>query len=537
MPKYRNLWQHVKANLPRVKDEPDAGNPLVDYLTQVDRPLKQLAGKWHETFELWCAAARPVPPAMIIVCNDTRTPEVLDAYIAAKGEAGPELQNPTGGGPARTVRIDSKLLREAGARDEAGRRNDAEEQVRKIVGSVGKEGEPGEAVRCLISVGMLSERRDARNVTQILGLRTFTSQLLCEQVVGRGLRRSSYDDLSQPEYVDVYGVPFQLLPFAKAAPSRVIEPPRTTSVVALRGRAETFAITFPRVVSIVNEVGMTLDVDWDSIADLVASAGHDPTLTEVSDLGLGSSEEQTHEPMWRSYRRQKLLFEVGARLTKEQSDLSLDMLFPQAIAAVDRFVETKVVYGWDADERELDNELYKSEIANRLRAALRRPASGPTQHLPVLDDFQPEGSTARVAFSTAKPTEPTAKSHVNYVVCDSELERRIAQVLESDSRVVSYVKNDHLFFEIPYRYLGRTLRYIPDFVVRLADDRMVILEGKGRELLKDTAKETAAGRWIDVVNADGLWGIWSHAFIYQENEVGPALARTLETKVAVTGSS
>jgi type III restriction enzyme len=537
VPKYRNLWQHVKANLPRAKDEPDAGNPLVDYLTQVDGPLKQLAGKWQETFELWQTAKRRIPPAMIIVCNDTRMAEVLDAHIGAKGEAGPELQNPAGAGSSRTVRIDSKLLREAEARDDAGRRNDAEEQLRKIVASVGKEGEPGESVRCLISVGMLSEGWDARNVTQILGLRAFTSQLLCEQVVGRGLRRSTYDDLSQPEYVDVYGVPFQLLPFAKATPARVIEPPHTTSVIAIRERAAQFSITFPRVVSIVNDVGMTLEVDWDSIADLAVSAEHDPTRTEVSDLGFGSSEEQTHEPMWRSYRRQKLLFDVGARLIKGQSDRRLDMLFPQAIAAVNRFVETKVVYGRDADERELDNELYKSEITNRLRTALRPPASGQERLLPVLDEFEPEGSTARVAFSTAKPTEPTTKSHVNFVVCDSELERRMAQALESDSRVLAYVKNDHLFFEIPYRYLGRTLRYIPDFVVRLADDRMVILEGKGRELLKDTAKETAAGRWIDAVNADGRWGTWSHAVIYHEDEVAPALEGALEAPVAVTGPS
>src|SRR5439155_837123 len=132
VPKYRNLWEHVKASLPRPADEPDLGNPLTDYLMHVDGPLRQLAGEWRETFERW---------------------------------------------------------------------------------------------------------RDARNVTQILGLRAFTSQLLCEQVVGRGLRRSSYDDLSVPEYVDVYGVPFQLLPFAKATDARVIEPPRTTSVIALRDRA------------------------------------------------------------------------------------------------------------------------------------------------------------------------------------------------------------------------------------------------------------------------------------------------------------
>jgi len=141
----------------------------------------------------------------------------------------------------------------------------------------------------------------------------------------------------------------------------------------------------------------------------------------------------------------------------------------------------------------------------------------------VLDDYLPEGSTASVAFSTTKPVEATTKSHVNFVVCDSELERAVARELEADDRVVSYVKNDHLFLEIPYRFGGRTLRYIPDFVVDLGEGHRLLLESKGHEDAKAKAKHSAAQRWVAAVNADGRWGQWAHRVVYAKHEVRPAL--------------
>ncbi|MEJ7639675.1 MAG: hypothetical protein WKF75_17305 [Singulisphaera sp.] len=95
---------------------------------------------------------------------------------------------------------------------------DAAEELRRIVATVGRVGEPGEQVRCVVSVSMLTEGWDANNVTHILGLRAFRSQLLCEQVVGRGLRRMDYTPdpttgLLTAEYADVYGIPFSIIPF------------------------------------------------------------------------------------------------------------------------------------------------------------------------------------------------------------------------------------------------------------------------------------------------------------------------------------
>ena len=228
VPKYRNLWQYISTTLPKRSQAEDESHPLTDYLAEADGPLKQLAAAWEATFREWEAVGRRVPPVMIVIAHDTTVARLLEKHIADLGEASPDLVNPKNG-PRVTVRIDSDALEKA----EAGEGNGTAEATRQIVATVGKAGKPGEQVRCLISVNMLSEGWDARNVTQILGLRAFQSQLLCEQVVGRGLRRSQMGDLTEPEFVDVYGVPFQLLPMAKATGGKPVSRPSTRTSIRL----------------------------------------------------------------------------------------------------------------------------------------------------------------------------------------------------------------------------------------------------------------------------------------------------------------
>ena len=279
IPKYRNLWEYVKARLPKRTDDPDAeAHPLTDYPTKWMALSSNSLGSGKKRSR---GGKRPVDcarPVMIVVCNDTKMAEVLEKHIAVFGEAGPDLEN--SGGRNVTYRIDSRLLDEAEIREDSETAQDAAERIRQIVATVGKEDEPGEQVRCLISVAMLSEGWDARNVTQILGLRAFQSQLLCEQVVGRGLRRTDYSNLRHPEYVDVYGVPFQLLPFAKASGVNPIEPPKTTVVRTLQDRA-VLRLEFPRIIQIVHDVGDTLGMDIDSIEPVRVSAEFDPTSVWV----------------------------------------------------------------------------------------------------------------------------------------------------------------------------------------------------------------------------------------------------------------
>ncbi|MDP9331103.1 MAG: DEAD/DEAH box helicase family protein [Actinomycetota bacterium] len=522
IPKYRNLWDHVRKVLPKRGDDAESEHPLTDYLIEVDGPLKQLSGEWERTFTAWRDAGRHVPPVMIVVTNETKMAEILDRHIAVLGEAGPELRN----NDVRqvTVRIDSKLLADAEARDDAETASDAAERIRALVATVGKEAQPGEQVRCLISVAMLSEGWDARNVTQILGLRAFQSQLLCEQVVGRGLRRTDYTDLSRPEYVDVYGVPFQLLPFAKADAGTPIEPPRTTQVHTITERANC-RLEFPRVVQIVSDVGETLTVDIDAIEPIRVSAEFDPTETWMEfeaglpGQGLGL-EIHDREVAYERFRMQRLLFRVAAAVI---APFDKPWLFPDALKIVERVVAEKVDYGKGVDRRELCNLRYMEQLRQRISDSIRPEAGSTDRLLPVLDSYDPIGSTDRIAFVTAKPCELTMKSHISHVVADSKLEVQIAHELEQDDRVLAYAKNDRLFLEIPYRFLGRTLRYRPDFLVKLGDGEMLLIEGKGKADEKDDAKATAARRWVAAVNSWGKLGRWEHAICYKRTEVDPAI--------------
>jgi type III restriction enzyme len=248
IPKYFRLWEHINQQLPaserqtaRRRAKPES------VLREAEGALATLASEWKKTFEEFQRAGSPVPPVMIVVCDNTGLAELVHEHIA-RGNVLPELANGPNG--EMTFRIDTALLAQAEAAIEGETKKEAAERLRKVVDTIGKtewedEGEPpGKNIRCVVSVGMLTEGWDAQNVTQILGLRAFTSQLLCEQVVGRGLRRLNYDDFSEPEYVDVYGVPFEVIPVKKKPLSRTEVQKVSTLVRALPER-KGLEITFP----------------------------------------------------------------------------------------------------------------------------------------------------------------------------------------------------------------------------------------------------------------------------------------------------
>ena len=515
VPKYRNLWEHIRSSLPKRTQADADSHPLTDYLAEADGPLKQLAAAWEATFAAWEAAGRAVPPAMVVIAHDTTVARLLERHIAELGEASPMLVNPSVG-PAVTVRIDSDAL----AKAEAGGASGAAEQTREIVATVGRPGKPGEQIRCLISVAMLSEGWDARNVTQILGLRAFASQLLCEQVVGRGLRRSSMSDLSQPEFVDIYGVPFQLLPMARATGGKPSSPPQYTAVHAV-GDREALRVEFPRLVQVVPDIRDTLDVDLDAIEPVRVTPRFDPTETWV-ELDLGTPHAgmggvtQDRERAYQNFRIQRLLFRVAAGLV---APYKKPWLFPQALAIAQQVVRSvddggKIDYADGVDHREVCNLRYLTIIRERLGAALR-PGEGPERFLPALDEYQPIGSTDGLNFNA--PTDrcvKTTKSHLSHAVCDSGLERQMCAVLDAHPHVTSWVKNHKLFLEVPYLYFGATHRYRPDFVVHLNSGLVVLLEGKGQPDEKDDAKATAARRWVEAVNTWGGLGRWTHHICY-----------------------
>jgi type III restriction enzyme len=277
-PRYLHLWEHIRHKMPKRALDGDPGDvPLTKILMESEGALRSLAHLWRRTFQSWQGQSE-VPPCMIVVCNNTRTAEVMANFLSS-GEVLEDLRNTET--EERTFRIDSALLRRA--ESEAGGDAKAEELRRKVA-TVGKPGppeqSPGGQIRCVVSVAMLSEGWDARNVTQILGLRAFTSQLLCEQVIGRGLRRSSSENLIDPEFVDIYGVPFQLLPVQRQAPGGAHKP--ATHVRALPERAE-LEITFPRVVGFFLDVRSDLEVDESKLEPLEMKRETEPGRVEVDE--------------------------------------------------------------------------------------------------------------------------------------------------------------------------------------------------------------------------------------------------------------
>jgi len=551
IPEYFELWRWINEKLSakergsgrRRKPKPEA------VLREADGALKQLAGQWKERLRFFEKEGRTIPPCMIVVCDNTDLAEIFHEHIS--GERWTEYTGVKGKKRKRkvfgtgsvfpehltntqeneyTVRIDSKLLDEAELRDEGTTREDTADTLRRKISTVGKEGEPGEQIRCVVSVSMLTEGWDAQNVTQILGVRAFESQLLCEQVVGRGLRRTQYTDFTTEEYVDVYGIPFEVIPVKKKPIGPGPKPKPTTLVKSLPER-DHLKIEFPRVEGFVYEVKRKIIADIGNIEILKIEPNVEPTATIVAarvgyQTGVpspgqsGWTETQTRDEFYNSTRIQQIQFEIGRRIVTKllaSSDFrmqSQQLLFPQVLRIVKRYscsLENggRIDYG-GSDPREIGLETYVSKIVERLCTSIRPDREeGEAPLMPRLERFRPRGSSADVLFRTSRVCRPTLKSQVSHVVLDTKRwESAAAFHLEQSDLVTSYVKNDHLDFTIDYTFNGSKHAYLPDYLVKMPDNMNLILEIKGFEDEQTRAKHEAAKRWCEAVSNWGEMGKW-----------------------------
>lgn len=534
IPKYFRLWEHINQQLPaserqtaRRRAKPES------VLREAQGALATLASEWGKTFEAFQKAGSPVPPALITVCDNTDLAKLVFEHIA-QGHVLRELENRDDG--EATFRIDTKLLREAESAVEGETRQQAAERLRKTVDTVGKtewEGEgdpPGKNIRCVVSVGMLTEGWDAQNVTQILGLRAFTSQLLCEQVVGRGLRRINYDDFSEPEYVDIYGVPFEVIPVKKKPVGRVEIQKISTLVRALPER-KALEITFPRVEGYIFDVRQRIRVNLEALPYLNIDPSTEPTEIVVKPaagyrigrpdrLGPGPETLQDRNPFHIEKRLQATVYEIAAELTHRLKDKRDDwkarhLLFPQVLNIVWEYLEERVVVTKDTPLEEIALLKYKQRIIDRLTEAIEPDTeSGEAPIMPVIERFRPIGSTSEVLFRTVRSAIGTTKSHISHVVLDApKWEHSVAFQLERMPQVFTYARNDHLDFTIPYEWQGSRHEYRPDYLIKFRRNNAsvinVILEVKGFETEQDRQKEVAAQRWERAVNHHGGFGKWA----------------------------
>jgi type III restriction enzyme len=399
-----------------------------------------------------------------------------------------------------------------------------EDLLREVMNTVGKVGRLGEHVRCVISVSMLTEGWDANTVTHILGVRAFGTQLLCEQVVGRALRRMGYaadtDGMFEPEYAEVYGVPFSFIPSngATGDPKPRVIP---TRVRALDSRLEC-EITFPRLVGYRYEVpDGRLTADFTSSAKLVVSTADLPSHTEMAGKIGETVVHETYDKVAR--RANTVAFEIASQTMerlRDQEGSDRPWLFPQVLEITRRWIKECVVlkdnthFGW------LMTGEYRMDAADRVYTSIVQGGPGTPRLLPILRPYDMIGSTQYVDFDTTKDvmvTDPD-KCHVSHVVADTKnWEQKLAQVLDDMDEVVRYVKNEGLGFSIPYSLDGVERSYIPDFIACIddghgADDLLNLICEVSGEAKRDKARkaETARDFWVPAVNNHGGFGRWSY---------------------------
>lgn len=547
-PAYFHLWRWVNNKLPATQRETLRRRAPADAVVREAEPaLNTMIGNWKREFDAWMAGGSKVPPALIVVTQDTEISKLIYERMIRDDFAFKEFVNE----PGREVTFlyDSKELQKA---EEGENVKAAEQRKRATMNTVGKEGEPGEQVRCIVSVSMLTEGWDANNVTQIVGLRGFTSQLLCEQVVGRALRRRSHEidsetGLLEPEYADVYGVPFQVIPVKAKRGGTVNPPPITTLVQSIKEREAEFALSFPRVEGYVSEIRERVAVEWDKLPALHVGRDSEPTVVMVQGIagvrvgrpdrtGVGMVHRHDRMPYYLASRVQSSTFRMASELTHLRIQGETDeaiarrrRLFPQFLEIVRRYVSEFLVFD-EAREEEIGLLKWQAKVVEVLNEHLgEADFDGEPLILPRIERFRSEGSTAEVVFRSGRPCVGTVKSHISHVVLDSAgWENTCRQVLEDLPLVQSYARNDHLDFTIPYvDAQGVSREHLPDFIVRLrpegGEELFVALEIKGHARELDQIKIGAGHKWAKAVNR--YYGVrrWAYHACFDPQALGSEL--------------
>jgi type III restriction enzyme len=566
MPKFRELWKHVGPKMPK-KGRGKSGelDPL-SLPAELQTALESLYGHYAKTAEEWEKAGLDVPPVFIVVCNNTSTSKLVYDFISGfkresdgkfeqgrlalfrnYDEYGERLARP------RTLLIDSEQLESGEALDkefrtmaaeeierfrrdlvqrsgnaQAGEKITDQDLLREVMNTVGKKDRLGESIRCVVSVSMLTEGWDANTVTHILGVRAFGTQLLCEQVVGRGLRRQSYDlneeGLLPPEYADVLGIPFDFT--AKPVVMKPTAPRKTVRVEAVRPDRDALQITFPRVEGYrveLPEERLTAKFTADSILELTAELVG-PSITENRGI-IGEGVQLTLKHL-NDMRPSTILFHLARRLLytkfRDPGEDPKLYLFNQL---------KRIAREWlDGGYLRCTGGTYPAQLiyqdiadraCERIKRAITESMAGEYPVKAVLDPYNPKGSTAFVHFDTSKALlfqTRHDRCHVNYVVCDSGWEAEFCRAAEANPRVRAYVKNQGLGFEVPYLLGATPKKYIPDFIVRVDDGRgdddllnlIVEIKGYRGEDAKDKAN-TMDAYWVPGVNNLGTFGRWAFA--------------------------
>jgi type III restriction enzyme len=582
IPGYFNIWQWILPQLTPAERGGKKGSPKPEaILKYAHHPIAILGARWEALREEWQkVGSDPRPPVFILVCKNTTIAKVFYEWfandVAPIGIPPAKIEGfRNRDGKINTIRVDSKVVHET---DTGEAKSDESRWMRLTLDTVGKtdwpsdrqgrpilpEGfeelakklerplhPPGRDVRCIVSVGMLTEGWDCSTVTHIIGLRPFMSQLLCEQVVGRGLRRASYelndDGKFTEEIAQVFGVPFEVIPFKASKAGASAPRIKRYHVHALPNRAE-YEIRFPRVEGYTQAIRNRITVDWTSVPSLELQPDRIPPEVEMKGLnvnnmgrlslsGPGRASDVSLKEFRQGRRLQELVFDLAKSFTRDclaqpKCTVPSHVLFPQLVQIVSRYLNEKVKVHPPADLKDLFLAPYYGWLVEILLEALRPDTSeGEAPEVPRYESTRGPGSTADVDYWTSREPVDIVRSHVNYVVPDTKRwEQSAAYYIDKHNAVHSFVKNAGLGFAVPYLYNGQMHDYMPDFIIRLKNDSHLhaILETKGYDPLEDV-KRAAAERWVAAVNAEGSYGQWVYRIAKKPTEVPALITATTAT--------
>lgn len=577
MPMFRNLWENIRKDMPKSGRSKNTELDPLKLPTRLQTALQALYGHYEKTFAMWEHAGLSSPPCFIVVCQNTAISKLIYDYVSGfhreNVDGTSQLENgrlplfrnfdDVTGNPLprpNTLLIDSQQL-EAGdaldtnframASDEierfrrdivertgdarAGEKITDQELLREVMNTVGKPGQLGGSIRCVVSVSMLTEGWDANTVTHVLGVRAFGTQLLCEQVIGRALRRQSYDlneeGLFNVEYADVFGIPFDFTAKPVIAPP---QPPRETiQVKAIRPERDHLEIRFPRVEGYrveLPEERLSADFNDESVLTLTPDLVG-PSITQNSGI-IGETANMSLEHL-NDLRPSTIVFNVTQRLLytkwRDPGEEPKLHLFGQLKRITKQWLDNYLVCKGDT----YPGLLMYQELADM---ACEKITRGISEHFkeerPVkalLDAYNPTGTTAHVRFNTSKADRWETSSNlcqVNWVILDSDWEGEFCRVAESHPRVRAYVKNHNLGLEVPYRYGSELRKYRPDFIVLIDDGHgpddllHLIIEIKGyRREDAIEKKGTMDSYWVPGVNNLGTYGRWAFAEFTEVYEI------------------
>ncbi len=461
-------------------------------------------------------------------------------------EAGDALDNNFRGMAADEIERFRREIVERTGDARAGDNITDQELLREVMNTVGKPDQLGGSIRCVVSVSMLTEGWDANTVTHVLGIRAFGTQLLCEQVIGRALRRQSYElneeGLFNVEYADIFGIPFDFTAKPVVAPP---QPPRETiQVKAMRPERDKLEIRFPRVEGYrveLPEERLSADFNNDSILELTPDLVG-PSITRNSGI-IGESADMNLEHL-ADMRQSSLLFAVTKRLLytkwRDPGEDPRLHLFGQLKRITKQWIDTCLVCKGDTHPALLMYQELADMACERITAAITRQFLGERPIKVLLNPYNPTGTTMYVNFRTSKTDRwetDARRSHINWIILDSDWEAEFCRAAESHPQVKAYVKNHNLGFEVPYRYGSETRKYRPDFIVLVDDGHgeddllnlVVEIKGYRREDAKDK-KLTMETYWIPGVNNNGQFGRWAFAEFTDVYQIDTNLEKLIDAE-------